>query len=82
MKTTGRAAKTLSIDKTVLQEIERTRGNESTSERVNRLLRAGLEVEQREQLQREAEAFFQGREDRAERQGFQAATIRSIGRDE
>jgi hypothetical protein len=82
MKVIGRTAKTLSIDKTVLREIERTRGSESTSERVNRLLRAGLEAEQREQLRREAEIFFQSTEDRAERRGFQAASVRSIGRDE
>jgi hypothetical protein len=82
MKATGRAAKTLSIDKTVLQEIERTRGNESTSERVNRLLRAGLEAEQREELRREAEMFFQSTGDRTERRGFQSASVRSIARDE
>jgi hypothetical protein len=82
MKTTSRQAKTLSIDKTTLQEIERTRGSESTSERVNRLLRAGLEAEQREQLEREAEAFFRDEEDRVEVRGFQSAALRSLGRDE
>ncbi len=76
-----RTAKTLSLEKELLQEIEQTRGKVSTSERVNQLLKAGLKAERQRSLQEEAAEFFQSEEDRADRKAFQSASVRSIARE-
>ncbi len=74
-------AKTVSLDTEVLEEIEKTRGRNSTSQRINELLKAGLAAERERQLHREAAEFFSTEGDRTERHAFQAASIRSISRD-
>ncbi len=76
-----RTAKTLSLEKELLQEIEQIRGKVSTSERVNQLLKAGLKAERQRSLQEEAAEFFQSEEDRADRKAFQSASVRSIARE-
>jgi Arc/MetJ family transcription regulator len=58
--TATRTTKSFSLDRAVLQETEKTKGVESTSERVNQLLKVALEVEKARSLHREAEAFFAG----------------------
>ena len=83
MPTATRTTKSLSLEKEVLSEVERTKGDSSTSERVNTLLKAGLEAERRQGLHREAAAFFnQTEEDRTSRKAFQAASIKSLAREE
>jgi hypothetical protein len=77
--------KSFSLDRAVLQEIEKTKGEESTSERVNQLLKVALEVERAKSLHRETEAFFAGPPAKAEtesRNAFRSAAIASIRRDE
>ena len=81
MSTATRTAKTVSLEKELLREVERTKGKVSTSERVNQLLKAGLEAERRLSLHSEAAAFFQLDDDRAERQAFQSASLKSISQE-
>ena len=79
-----RTNRSLSLDKTVLHEIERTKGAASTSERVNELLKIALEVERAQRLAEEAKIFFRSvsEEDRTSRRAFQAAAINSLARED
>ena len=76
-----RIPKTLTIEESVLAEVEQTKGGRSTSERVNELLKRALDLERLESLQREAALFYSGGEDRREERAFQKASRRSIVRD-
>ena len=81
MATATRTTKSLSLEKDLLREVERTRGGVSTSERVNALLKTALEIERRRGLAAEAEIFFGAPDgDAASRKAFQAAAIRSLAR--
>lgn len=81
MATTTRTIRSFSLERDVLNEVERTKGSVSTSERVNRLLKVGLETERRECLHAEAAAFFGTEEDRTARRAFQEASIKAITRE-
>lgn len=75
---TVRKNRTFSLDPDLIRAIERTRGKRSASERANELLRRALEAERAAALDREAAEFFaQEPGDDDERQGFQAAGLRS-----
>lgn len=78
-----RKARSFTISDDILSEISNSRGNASTSERVNQLLRRALEQERKERLEKEAEAFFsQERNTSAdERSAFQKAARRTLERD-
>jgi predicted CopG family antitoxin len=78
-----REAHTFTISKDILEEISSTRGNRSTSERVNELLKRALDLERREALERQAEHFFASESTKAveERTAFQRASKRSLSRD-
>ena len=76
-----RIPKTLTVEDSLLAEVERTKGESSTSERVNELLARALEMERQEELEREAALFYSGTEDRHEERAFQKASLRSITRD-
>ena len=79
---TTRTIRSFSLEPDVLNEVERTKGSISTSERVNRLLKVGLEIERRECLHTEAAAFFGASgEDRSARRAFQEASIKAITRE-
>jgi hypothetical protein len=84
MRIAAKINKSLSLENSVLKEVERTKGAASTSERVNALLKIALELEQSQQLEHEAEAFFASvpDEDRVSRKAFQSATIRSLARED
>ena len=84
MPSAARMTKSLSLEKTLLKEVERTRGGASTSERVNSLLKTALEVERRRSLASEAEAFFGSAQDQDEdsRKAFQSAAIRVLARED
>jgi hypothetical protein len=83
MPTANRTTKSFSLEKDVLKEVERTKGVCSTSERVNSLLKAGLEAERRQQLHAEAESFFKhSAETRAARRAFQSASFKSLARED
>jgi hypothetical protein len=53
-----REVKSFTISSDILAEITSGKGSASTSQRVNELLRRGLDAERRERLEREAEEFF------------------------
>jgi Arc/MetJ family transcription regulator len=78
-----RIPKTITVDESVLAEVERTKGSGSTSERVNELLKLALEQERRDELEREAARFYAGenRKDRTEDRAFQKASLRSFTRE-
>jgi hypothetical protein len=76
-----RIAKTLTVEESLLAEVERTKGECSVSERVNQLLARALELERQDSLQREAALFYSSAEDRQEERSFQKASLRSITRD-
>lgn len=83
MPTATRTTKSFSLEKEVLKEVERTKGAVSTSERVNKLLKVGLEIERRQCLHMEAASFFAANSvaDRTSRMAFQDAAMKSITRD-
>jgi hypothetical protein len=82
MPTATRTTKSLSLERDVLKEVERTKGDSSTSERVNCLLKVGLEVERRQCLHAEAAAFFKADNDRTAEKAFQSASIKSLARED
>lgn len=80
-----RSTKCLSLDEDLLQHLENTKGKSSVSERVNVLLRTALELEQQQALHAESEAFFAAEsadDDRVARKAFQAASIKSLARED
>jgi len=82
MAAATRTTRSFSLETDVLKEVERTKGDASTSERVNNLLKVGLEIERRQCLHTEAAAFFShDADDRATRLAFQEASLRAITRD-
>jgi hypothetical protein len=77
----ARKTRSFSLDPDVLSEVERTKGQVSASERVNRLLKLALEVERKTDLYQEAAEFFRGAaDDREERQAFRNAGNREAWR--
>lgn len=63
MAVATRMTKSFSLDRELLREVERTKGSGSTSERVNSLLRAGLEIERKRSLHSEVADFFREGDD-------------------
>jgi len=78
-----RIPKTVTMDESVLAAVERTKGERSTSDRVNELLKLGLEQEQREALEQEAARFYAvaNQSDRTEERAFQQASVRRMRRE-
>ena len=78
-----RKAKTFTVEESLLTLVERSKGDRSTSERVNELLKLALEVEQRNELEHEAALFYSAvkQEDRREERAFERASVRSFERD-
>jgi hypothetical protein len=78
-----RIPKTLTVEEFLLADVERTKGERSTSERVNELLKLALALERREELEREAALFYSSlkQQDRQEERAFQKASQRSLARD-
>jgi hypothetical protein len=82
MPSSAKVAKTFSLEKDLLQRIEQTKGGISSSQRVNELLKAGLEAERRSRLEQEAAQFFDtGEGDREESMAFQRASMKSLARE-
>ena len=83
MPVATRLTKSFSLDRAVLQEVQRTKGSSSTSERVNVLLQVGLEVERKRSLHSEAAAFFKAEgADGGVHNAFLRAGIDSLTRDD
>jgi hypothetical protein len=78
-----RSATSFTIDRPILDYLQRTRSGGSRSERVNQLLRRAILDEQYEALSREAAVFFAaaGASERAEARAFGRASRRSITRE-
>jgi metal-responsive CopG/Arc/MetJ family transcriptional regulator len=83
MRKATRFSKSFTIDRSILEYLQRTRSSRSRSERVNELLRRAILEEQHEALEREAAEFFAaaGKTERAESRAFAAASHRSITRE-
>lgn len=74
MRTATKATRTYSLDRQILSEVRKTKGKLSESERVNRLLRTALDLENRAALEGEIADFFANApEDRVERRAFETA---------
>jgi metal-responsive CopG/Arc/MetJ family transcriptional regulator len=71
------------LDEELLNYVARTRRDHSRSQRVNELLRRGIEQERQAQLEAEAAAFFRAspRAERTESRAFHAAGRKSLARD-
>jgi hypothetical protein len=84
MRKATRFSKSFTIDRSILDYLQRTRSNRSRSERVNELLRRAILDEQYEALEREAAEFFAaaGETERAERKAFATASHRAITRED
>jgi metal-responsive CopG/Arc/MetJ family transcriptional regulator len=82
MSKATRFSKSFTVDRSILDYLQRTRSNRSRSERVNELLRRAIIEEQYEVLEREAAEFFAvtGERERAESRAFATASRRSITR--
>ena len=80
---TTRMAKSFTIDPDIYDYVVSTKAGQSTSERVNELLRLAMRAEKYEQLEAEAKAFFAGasEKERTETRAFQAASLRTLNRD-
>ncbi len=76
-----RIPKTLTLEESVLADVERTKGERSLSEHVNELLKRALDLEREVELEREAARFYSDPGDRQEERSFQKASVRSITRD-
>jgi hypothetical protein len=83
MRKATRFSKSFTIDRSILDYLQRTRSSRSRSERVTELLRRAILGEQYEALDREAAEFFaaSGKAKRAEHKAFAAASQRSITRE-
>jgi len=84
MRKATRFPKTFTIDRPILDYLERTRSHRSRSERVNELLRRAIVEEQHEALAREAAEFFAAarKTERAERKAFATASHRRMARED
>ncbi|MBZ5629239.1 MAG: hypothetical protein LAO06_10295 [Acidobacteriia bacterium] len=74
---------TFTLDEEILEKIAESKNGSSASERVNELLKRAFRAERRDQLEREAAAFFaqpETAEERAERRAFHKAALRTLAR--
>jgi hypothetical protein len=78
----ARILTSFTIDRSILDYMQRTRANRSRSERANELLRRGILQEQYEDLEKEAAEFYAstGKAERAESRAFALASRRSLTR--
>jgi hypothetical protein len=83
MSKAARSATSFTIDRPILDYLQRTRSGRSRSERVNQLLRRAILDEQYEALSREAAVFFgaAGASERAEVRAFGRVSRRLITRE-
>ena len=77
-----RFSKSFTVDRSILDYLQRTRSSRSRSERLNELLRRAILAEQYEILESEAAEFFAatGKTGRAESRAFAAASHRRFER--
>jgi hypothetical protein len=80
-----KATKTFSLDRRILADVKRTKGDASESERVNQLLRVALDLEKKAALDQEAANFFAPANrsrtaERKERRAFQKGALATLAR--
>ena len=77
-----RASRSFTIDRAILDYLERTRSHRSWSERANELIRRAILQEQYEALEKEAAEFYAstGKAERAESREFALARRRPLTR--
>ncbi len=77
-----RISTSFTINRSILDYLQRTRAKRSLSERFNELLRRGIVQEQDEALENEAAGFYAstGKAERAESREFVLASRRSLMR--
>ena len=78
-----RKTASFTLDKDLLDYLSRTRRGRSRSQRVNELLRRGMEAEARARLEAEAAAFYAGETaaERRETRAFQRTARKVLARD-
>jgi hypothetical protein len=77
----GKQTRSLSLEREVIQELEETKGSESTSHRANQLLRSALEAERYARLANEAQEFYGSINDREETRAFRSGAMKSWDRE-
>lgn len=79
-----RLSRSFTIDRSILDYLQRQPSRRSRSDHVNELLRRAILEEQNEALAREAAEFFAGtgKSERVEARAFSAASHRSITRED
>ena len=82
-RATARSSSSFTIDRSILDYLQRTRSQRSRSERVNELLHRAIRLEQYEALEQEAAQFYAtaAKKDRAETRAFAKAGRRSLARE-
>ena len=77
-----RFSRSFTVDRSILDYLQRTRASRSRSDRVNELLRRAILEEQYESLEREAADFFAraAKAERTESRAFARASRRSLAR--
>jgi hypothetical protein len=77
-----RLAKSFTIEPDLNEYVDKTKGDASASERINKLLRRAMIQEQYDRLEAEAAEFFGAtKAGRSEAKSFQKASLRTFGRD-
>ncbi len=74
----------ITLDREVVEQIKKTRGKASVSERVNHLLKRALLAERYKKLEEEAARFFAevGAEEREESEAIYRLSLETMQRDE
>jgi hypothetical protein len=80
-RTHGKQSRSLSLEREVIQQLEETKGSDSTSQRANQLLRLALEAERYARLENEAQQFYGSINDREETRAFRSGSMKSWGRE-
>jgi hypothetical protein len=83
MRKAMRLSRSFTIDRSILEYLQRTRSHRSRSERVNELLHRAILQEQYEALGKEAAEFYAraGKKERTETRAFASASQRSLARE-
>ncbi len=80
---TRRTSQSFTVDRSILDYLQRTRSHHSRSERVNELLHRAILQEQYEALEKEAAEFYAsaGKKERAATRAFARASQRTLARE-
>jgi hypothetical protein len=83
MSKRARIVKSFTLEAPIVAYVKRTQGRRSASERVNELLRRGIQQEELAQLEKEAAEFYAAEtaDERAETRAFQKAAKKVWRRD-